>query len=68
VRIYALAEGDVLPNSVIVGLENLPNFSKWAAAIRKEPSVLSIWDAERFVGRTKARLDKMQVVAPNRIS
>jgi hypothetical protein len=59
-RIFALAEADVLPKSVANGLSSLPNFKKWTDAIRQEQSVLSIWNAETFVDRTRSRLDRMK--------
>jgi len=59
VRIYALATANVLPKSVIEGLEKLPNFGRWASDVRKEPSVLSVWNADKFVERTNERLEKM---------
>jgi len=59
-RIYALAEGNVLPHSVTEGLDSLPNFKAWADVIRQQPSVLSIWDSNKFVQRTSARIDRMK--------
>jgi len=61
-RIYALAEGNVLPRSVVDGLNSLPNFKAWADVIRQQSSVLSIWDSESFVKRTSARIDRMKTV------
>jgi glutathione S-transferase len=59
VRIYALAYANVLPSSVIEGLEKLPHFGRWAANVRKEQSVLSVWNPDKFVSRTNERLEKM---------
>jgi len=59
-RIYALAEADVLPKSLTDGLDALPNFTKWAQNVRQVPSALGIWDAPKVVERTKERLDRMK--------
>jgi glutathione S-transferase len=59
VRIYALANANVLPQCVIDGLEKLPNFGKWAANLKQEKSVLAVWDSTKFVARTNERLEKM---------
>jgi glutathione S-transferase len=60
-RIYALADSDVLPKSVIEGLNALPHFTKWTDSIRQEPSVLTVWDGPKFVARTQSRLERMKV-------
>ena len=62
-RIYALANGDVLPTSVKEGLEKLPNFSKWAQATMSRESVRYIWEEGTVVSRTKARIAKMKAHA-----
>jgi len=59
-RIYALAAANVLPKSVVEGLDGLPNFKAWASSIRQEKSVLSIWDGDKFVDRTQTRLERMK--------
>jgi len=59
-RIYALAEAEVLPKSVTQGLNALPNFNKWANTLMQTPSVLGIWDGPKFVERTKDRLERMK--------
>jgi glutathione S-transferase len=63
-RIYALADSNVLPKSLVEGLDALPNFKRWSEQIRKEPSVLSIWDGPKFVARTTQRLERMKAPAP----
>lgn len=63
-RIYALADADVLPKALEEGLDNLPHFSRWAKTLRERPSVLGIWDAQKFVNRTKDRLERMKSVKP----
>jgi len=61
-RIYALADAGVLPKSVIQGFEALPNFQKWVNSVRQEQSVLSIWNAEKFVKRSQERLERMKAM------
>jgi glutathione S-transferase len=64
-RIYALANGQILPKSVKEGLEGLPNFSKWAKATTSNESVTFIWDPEQVVSKTTARINKMKAQATN---
>jgi glutathione S-transferase len=61
-RIYALAAAGILPASVSEGLSKLPNFSRWAAAVQREPSVLSVWNADKFTERSQERLDRMKAM------
>jgi glutathione S-transferase len=61
-RIYALAAADILPASVSDGLAKLPNFSRWAQAVQREPSVLSIWNADKFTQRSRERLERMKAM------
>jgi len=63
-RIYALADANVLPRSVTEGLDSLPNFKSWSDTIRKQPSVLSIWDSQKFVERTSHRIERMKSAPP----
>jgi hypothetical protein len=37
----------------------LPNFAKWAKAVRARPSVTGIYDAKKILENTKVRLAKM---------
>jgi len=62
-RIFALSEAGILPTSVKVGLDGLPNFSRWAKATTSQPSVLSIWDGQKVVDRTASRVQKMKGAA-----
>lgn len=49
-----------MPTSLNEGLEKLPNFSKWAAALRKEESVMWVYDEEGILSGTRNRLAKMK--------
>jgi glutathione S-transferase len=60
-RIYALAKYDVLPQSMITGLDNLPNFSKWAHQVIKLESVTYTWDEEKIIPEMKRRFAAAKV-------
>lgn len=57
--IDASEDGELAPKSLAKQLDALPNFSKWAKAVRSRPSVLGIYDAKEVLEGTKARLAKM---------
>ncbi|EON67509.1 hypothetical protein W97_06877 [Coniosporium apollinis CBS 100218] len=59
-RIYAMANGEYLPVSLKQGLNELPNFSKWAAATMKKESVTYIWDEQRVLNRTGELIQKIK--------
>lgn len=40
-----------------------PNFYKWASKVIEHPSVTGIWDEEKIVAGTKARLEKLKTQA-----
>lgn len=44
-------------------MQALPNFNKWAEAMFKKESVTYIWDEEKIVSRTGARIAKMKQAA-----
>ncbi|KAH8593022.1 thioredoxin-like protein [Bisporella sp. PMI_857] len=59
-RLLAFPKYDLLPASVLTGLESkAPAFWKWANAVVKEESVNYIWDEEKVVEGTQARLAKL---------
>lgn len=59
-RIYAFAKKDILPQSVLEGLDALPNFSKWAAAVREHESVTYIWNEEVIVEASVKKFAKLK--------
>ncbi|KAF2773379.1 thioredoxin-like protein [Teratosphaeria nubilosa] len=60
IRWYSFAnDGELLPKSFVEELNYLPNFSKWANAVVKHKSVLTIYDEQAVVQGTKDRLKKM---------
>ncbi|KAF2020726.1 glutathione-S-transferas-like protein omega 1 [Aaosphaeria arxii CBS 175.79] len=62
-RIYALAKHDIIPKSTLSSFEALPNFSKWAAEVIKHDSVTYIWDEEKVIAGTQARIAKLKAQA-----
>ncbi|QDS73055.1 hypothetical protein FKW77_009662 [Venturia effusa] len=64
-RIYALSSRGVLPNSVKVGLDTLPNFSRWAKATVAKETVTKIWNEEVVCEKTASRIAKLKAQAAN---
>ena len=58
-----MAKHELLPKSIISGLDALPNFSKWAAEVNKQESVTYIWDEEAVIDGTRKRIES-QKAAP----
>lgn len=60
VRLYdASEEGELAPKALAEQLNALPNFAKWAKAVRARDSVTGIYDAKKILENTKVRLAKM---------
>lgn len=59
-RIYTFAKNDILPASILSGLNALPNFAKWAAEVIKQDSVTYIWDEQAIVQGTKKRIANLK--------
>ncbi|KAF2867006.1 thioredoxin-like protein [Massariosphaeria phaeospora] len=57
-RIYSLVKGGVLPQSLVSGLNGLPNFTKWATEVIKHDSVTYIWNEHVVLEGTKKKLGK----------
>lgn len=50
VRMYEFSEdGQFVPASLAKKLNQLPNFGRWAKAVRENESVTKIWDGKEFV-------------------
>jgi len=64
-RIYAFGRSTeaLLPLSLIKGLESLPNFSRWAAAVIEHPSVTFIWDEEAVIQGTSKKIAQLKAQA-----
>ncbi|KAK3695656.1 thioredoxin-like protein [Podospora appendiculata] len=64
VRLAAYTRAGFYPPSFTKALEErAPNFTKWADAVSKHPSVTGIFDEPVIVESTKARFDKIKVQA-----
>ncbi|KAI4645905.1 hypothetical protein J4E93_005483 [Alternaria ventricosa] len=63
IRTYAMAKHELLPKSVISGLDALPNFSKWAAEVNKQESVTYIWDEEAVIDGTRKRIESQKAAS-----
>ncbi|KAF2277178.1 glutathione-S-transferas-like protein omega 1 [Westerdykella ornata] len=48
-RIYTFAKHGILPESVLTGLNALPNFAKWAAEVIKHESVTYIFNEDKVI-------------------
>lgn len=62
-RIYALTKHGLIPQTVVAGFDALPNFSKWAAEVIKQESVLYIWDEETTVAGSKRKIENLKAQA-----
>jgi glutathione S-transferase len=60
IRLYDASEdGELAPKALAEKLDSLPNFAKWAKAVRAKESVTQIYDAKKILENTKVRLAKM---------
>ncbi|KAK4060789.1 CAZyme family GH18 [Trichoderma aggressivum f. europaeum] len=60
-RLLSLPKNGVGPESLIKELPTkTPNFYKWATTVVEHPSVNGIWNEEKVVSNTKARLAKLK--------
>lgn len=60
VRWYAISNDKILPAMFTEELNQLPNFSKWAAHLRKHPSVIGMFDAQEYTKTAEQRVEKMR--------
>ena len=64
IRWYASAgDGGYVPQSFAKKLDALPNFGRWAKAVREHPSVTKIWDGPAFVEGFARKYGKVMVKA-----
>ena len=63
VRYKAFADSDLMPKSMLKGLDALPNYSKWSKAILEEDSVTDGFDGPTIAKRTVERIQKMKAEA-----
>lgn len=58
-RLISLSKANVYPSKLTELIEQrAPNFWKWAQNVAKHPSVNNIYDEEKVVTNTKARIEK----------
>ncbi|KAK7712195.1 hypothetical protein SLS57_007871 [Botryosphaeria dothidea] len=62
-RIYALSNGTYLPTKFKTGLQALPNFSKWAAAVHEHSSIKSNWNETSVLERSGKTIAKLKAKA-----
>ncbi|KAM3452190.1 hypothetical protein MY5147_009488 [Beauveria neobassiana] len=63
-RLFALPKHGVVTDSLVKDLPTkTPNFYKWASKVIEHPSVTGIWNEEKVVAGTKARLEKLKASA-----
>jgi len=62
-RFYTFSRREVLPPSIVSGLDGLPNFSKWATELIKQESVTSIWNEEDVVSSTLRKVSSIKAQA-----
>jgi glutathione S-transferase len=53
-----LAEAYIAPKSLAEKFDALPNFAKWAKAVRARPSVTGIYDAQKVLAMTKGKCEE----------
>lgn len=59
IRMYDASEdGELAPESLAEKFESLPNFARWAKAVRVRPSVTGIYDAKAVLEKTKAKCEE----------
>jgi glutathione S-transferase len=59
VRLYDSSEdGELAPKSLAEKFDALPNFARWAKAVRARPSVTGIYDAKAVLEMTKVKLEE----------
>lgn len=59
-RLYSLSKAEVLPASIHSRLDELPNFSKWAAHVIKHESVTYIWDEKKVIEGTVRKVAQLK--------
>ncbi|KAK3943943.1 thioredoxin-like protein [Diplogelasinospora grovesii] len=64
IRLLSLSRAGVLPSGLLLSLaEKAPSFSKWAQTVAVHPSVTSIYDEDKIIQATKARIAKLRAAA-----
>ena len=63
IRYQTLGEADLMPKSMLKGLNALPNYSKWSKAVCAEDSVTYVFDGPNIAATMKARIEKLKAEA-----
>lgn len=63
VRYRASAEHGLMPESLLKGLDALPNYSRWSKAIHEQDEVMYIFDGPSFATATAKRIEQMKAQA-----
>lgn len=56
-------DGSLIPKIFWEQLSALPNFSRWAKAVKERPSVTKIWDESKIVDGMKKTIEKRKAAA-----
>ena len=59
-RYRAFTQKGLMPQSVLSGLDALPNYSKWSKALHEQDAVTFIFDGPALADRTAERIAKMK--------
>ena len=63
VRYQALGKNELVPKSMLEGLDALPNYSKWSKAVQAEDSVTYVFDGPKIAASMAERVAKMKAEA-----
>jgi glutathione S-transferase len=67
IRLVTLSRAGLYPSGLAAELaDKAPSFWRWAEAVAKHPSVTKIFDEERIIAGTKARIAKAQAAAASK--
>ena len=57
-RMKAYGKAGLVHGALVQGLETVPRFRSWVDRVTSQESVTYIWDEEKMISRTKARIEK----------
>ena len=59
-RYRAFAQKGLMPQSVLAGLDALPNYSKWSKALHEQDAVTFVFDGPTLADKTAEKIAKMK--------
>lgn len=62
-RYSVFAEKGLMPESILKGLDALPNYIAWSKALHEQDAVTYIFDGPAIADRTAERIEKMKAEA-----